>query len=141
MCLLSDTDIPKIAQEDIVCYKVLIKVSGIKALFGKGYLTPWCDTKVRPKGLFKAKGGKSILRNCFKPGTYDVGRGFIHTYTGLDGSRIPKNLIGGHRMFECIIPKGTEYFVSIDGEEYASDCIIFKREMKCRKIDYRKIIG
>ncbi len=141
MCLLSDTDIPKIAQEDIMCYKALIKVSSIKALFGKGYATPWLETKVRPKGLFKAKGEKSIFRNCFKPGTYDIGRGFIHTYTGLDGSKVPKNLVGDHRMFECIIPKGTEYFVSIDGEEYASDCIIFKRKVKCRKIEYRKIIG
>lgn len=140
MCLVSDTDIPKIAQEDIVYYKVLIKVSNIKALFGKGYATPWYETKVKPKGLFKAKGGKSILKNYFNPGTYDVGRGFIHTYTGLDGSRIPKNLIEGYRIFECIIPKGTEYFVSTDGEEYASDCIIFKRKMKCRKIKYRKII-
>lgn len=141
MCLVSDTDIPKIAQEDIMCYKALIKVSSIKALFGKGYATPWLETKVRPKGLFKAKGEKSIFRNCFKPGTYDIGRGFIHTYTGLDGSKVPKNLVGDHRMFECIIPKGTEYFVSIDGEEYASDCIIFKRKVKCRKIEYRKIIG
>ena len=140
MCLVSDTDIPKIAQEDIVCYKVLIKVSNIKALFGKGYATPWYETKVKPKGLFKAKGGKSILKNYFNPGTYDVGRGFIHTYTGLDGSRIPKNFIEGYRIFECIIPKGTEYFVSTDGEEYAPDCIIFKRKMKCRKIKYRKII-
>lgn len=56
MCLTSNTNIPKIAQEDIVCYKVLIKASILKSLFGKAYITPWYNKKVKPKGLFKAEG-------------------------------------------------------------------------------------
>lgn len=138
MCLISNTNIPKIAQEDIVCYKVLIKPSILKSLFGKGYVTPWYDKKVKPKGLFKAEGMKEIIRDYYASihptKLYCIGGGFIHTYTNLNAIGITGPDFVRQRVFECIIPKGTEYFISIDDQEYASDCIIFKREIKCPKI-------
>lgn len=137
MCLISDTDIPKIAQEDMVCYKVLRKVSILKSLLGKGYVTPWYNKKVRPKGLIKAEGMREIIRSYYTPPHlrhYCIGGGFIHTYTNLDAARSGWPSLMRCRVFECIIPKGTEYFASIGDQEYASDCIIFKREVKCPKI-------
>ena len=55
-----------------------------------------------------------------------VADGFIHTFSSAP---LYQSLGWGDRVFQCIIPKGTKYFIGLDGE-YASEQIIFGDRLK-----------
>jgi hypothetical protein len=126
MCLFKDFrahphNRPIIAKEDIVCYKQV-------CIFGDGtYITPYTvDTIpiecIENKVPFKAKIAK--IFNFFWHhvlGTSSiVNDGFIHVYTY---PRYQWNRI----LFECIIPKGTKYFIGISNDLAAKEIIFLER--------------
>lgn len=133
MCLRIETD-RVTANEDIPCYKVVCWLRGV-------YFTPYsnaiiddeCITNEKP---FIAEGIKEVRLDT--RGAW-VGEGQIHTFKNLDEagwlakriSLTTKNLIT--KVFSCIIPKGTEFFLGIDestdSKAYCSDKIIFKKEI------------
>lgn len=137
MCLFKDRkhhpfNRPLIAEEDIVCYKHLY-INGLNEL-----ITP--HTRVRvpvkciQKNVKKRIPFKAEILNKFqfiwrhKLGFSNiVTDGFIHTF-----SLVPpyNNRFWGDRIFKCIIPKGTKYFIGKGGNEYASEQIIFKEQLK-----------
>lgn len=125
MCLISETNKPTIATEDIVCYKVITTENK----------TPYTDSFVNilhRLGIipFKAKGNIKIEEN-FNRFTrryyYTITKGMIHTFKGQIFYTMswffPK-------IYKCIIPKGTEYFISQGGNEYCSKKIIFKKRIR-----------
>ena len=52
--------------------------------------------------------------------------GFIHTFASVPPYY---NLFWNNRVFKCIIPKGTKYFIG-DDDDYASEQIIFVEQLK-----------
>lgn len=121
MCLYTLQDKPFVAEEDIVCYKRLVLNESDR------FVTPVIgrkipDAVISGRRLYKAMG---LFRRVYVSPAFPflnvVDRGWIHTYTTT------LNLF--HRddgvLFECVIPKGTKYWKSKDGNEYASSSIRF----------------
>lgn len=113
---------PLIADRDIICYKKVQQV-------GKdAYITPCTNAEIpieciQNKVPFEAQilsKFKFIWRHVFGFGRF-VEDGFIHTYQADNGW-------GFYKVFKCIIPKGTKYFVGIQGD-YASERIIFLEKL------------
>ena len=126
MCLYSRQIMPAKAKKDIVCYKMMrptkYKLDASFETFETPYqgmdmtlghlhhAYPWCTKKVPMLGLNR--------QACI---TY----GYIHAYTakrpipaickGLKGDRLV--------LVECIIPKDTLYYKSIDGNEICAKSI------------------
>lgn len=129
MCLFKDKKFhpfnrPLIAEEDIVCYKILRQVCNT------AYITPCTATLIpreyiQDKVPFKAEiinKAQFIWRHVL--GFSDVVTdGFIHS---LVNNPFPCFM---YTTFKCIIPKGTKYFIGYEGD-YASEQIIFVEELK-----------
>lgn len=125
MCLITVQKEPMAADEDITCYKALIKLS----YDDDGYITPiqGCSVSndvVNHNGLMNPSETAKAEKDTYY--TY-VGPGYIHTYANeVDAVTFsPSNC----DIFECIIPKGSEYYVdSFDGA-MASTSIRFVRRV------------
>lgn len=118
MCLISKTNIPKIAEEDIICYKIL-EYTQLE------YTTPFMYLPIRDS-IVEAIGDEDIYKKSawFRPSKYSIGRGFIHAYTTYETAMkiIPEIECQFFtecqlEVFKAVIPKGTKYFVSINGKE------------------------
>lgn len=127
MCLFKNKEYhphnrPLVAKEDIICYKKLLQI-------GKNYETPCTYTQIpieciRDKVPFKAEilsKFKFIWKHVLGFSN-SVEDGFIHAFQRDNGFR------GGYTTFECIIPKGTEYFIGRGGH-IASKEIIFLEKL------------
>lgn len=138
MCLYTKNRNAFVAEEDIVCYKILIKT---KIPFV--YKTPIVGTKLikfpNIKTTFKAKGNHIIHLAPIHPtlsgnDIYEVAGGFIHTYKNLEGvkSLLERNCFENFTVFKCIIPKGTNYYKSVNEleDEYASEKIKILEEIE-----------
>lgn len=147
MCLKVKSNIPKIAEDDIFCYKVLQKCKG------EGYedcfLTPFQESLVIPSEI---NGLKHFCadRNFYPPkieesnslkSHYLVSSGFIHTYKSLAHAKYERDVLEENYdaeffIFECIIPKGCEYFEGSDCDGfigYASEKIKFLQALTYKK--------
>jgi hypothetical protein len=126
MCLVKDKvyhphNRPLVAGSDITCYKKLSQI-------GNTYITPCTYIQVpreciRDKVPFKAEilsKFKFIWRHILGFSN-SVEDGFIHAFQRDDGKR-------GYATFECIIPKGTEYFIGRN-DHIASKEIIFLKQL------------
>lgn len=104
----------KIAETDIVCYKLIMNLSS-------KYITPWQQVKIpkaciKGKDEFKAEGELCISdhsNHC------DISGGVIHTFYD-EYSALKERISHTHpelpfsnshifEIWECVIPKGTEY--------------------------------
>lgn len=124
MCLISLSDIPKVADRNIVCYKFLYKIGPFKYITPVRGTTLWKFPSI--KKTFVAEGVRDIGVDHIQQ-KYVVGGGFIHTFakrSDIYSRRSPYDVV----LFQCIIPKGTEYFESEDGSEYASSKIVILRK-------------
>ena len=136
MCLVKDKryhvfNRPLVAEEDIVCYKQLYVNcnSEIVTPYTNIPVPTKCIQKNKKKRIpFKAEivnKWKFIWRHVFGFSNV-VADGFIHTFSSAP---LYQSLGWGDRVFQCIIPKGTKYFIGLDGE-YASEQIIFGDRLK-----------
>ncbi len=115
---------PLIAEEDIFCYKQLEP-----SHFTNGYVTP-CTYSVVPADCLKKKVPfKAEILNKFEfiwkhvlGFSNIVTDGFIHSHAHLPGNSFL------YRTFQCIIPKGTKYFIGTN-DDYASERIIFLKKL------------
>lgn len=137
MCLIKNKKYhpfnrPLIAEEDIVCYKHLY------INCNNEFITPHTRAlipiKCIQKNMKKRIPFKAEILNKFdfiwrhKLGfSKIVTDGFIHTYSSAPPYY---NLFWGDRVFKCIIPKGTKYFIGECEDEYASEQIIFGERLK-----------
>lgn len=116
---------PLIAEEDIVCYKQLET-----SHFTDGYVTP-CAYAVVPTECLKEKVPfkAEILNKIEFIWRHVLGfsnvvtDGFIHSHAHL-----PLNSFL-YYTFQCIIPKGTKYFIG-SHDDYASEQVIFVKRVR-----------
>jgi hypothetical protein len=136
MCLIKNKKYhpfnrPLIAEEDIVCYKQLSVNCQNKIITPyKRVLVPIkCIQKNKRKRIpFKAEilnKFRFIWRHVLGFSNI-VTDGFIHTFSLSTPYR---DLFYCDRVFKCIIPKGTKYFIG-DDYDYASEQIIFVEQLK-----------
>lgn len=122
MCLVTNTPIPTILDKDLVVYKVLYKLGSriysryqdYRYNIGKIYHDE--EIGIVPSEII----GQEI------PDEYCVYEAY-HACTTLEGTK--DHLIKGHRIYKCIIPKGSKVFFDKDCDEIASDTIIIKRRL------------
>lgn len=121
MCLYTIQDKPFVAEEDIVCYKRLVlNKSDIFVTPVIGRKIP--DAVISGRRLYRARGMfRRVNESPAFPYLNVVDRGWIHTYTASPTFFDEEKGV----WFECVIPKGTKYWKSKDGEEYASRYIRF----------------
>ena len=121
MCLITTKDIPEIAQEDIVCYKIYILIEDELLSPYQGSPAPAIN-KVTNTLLDRAYLSKYTA-------VYMVGRGF-HSFKYLDDliEELDFWLSFDIKIFKCIIPKGTKYYEGKFGDfpSYCSESIILK---------------
>lgn len=108
MCLYSNTPIPSIAQEDIICYKLF--------KFNRKILhTPYQHAFVMARELpcmMIAEGPKYVdIDELFHK--YTITSGFIHAFTKNETElrRILWSSYSNYTIVLCKIPKGTKYYV------------------------------
>lgn len=148
MCLrLASNFQVKIAEEDIVCYKV---VSRVKKNGHTKYRSPYrdklisCGAKLNNVSVVAKSGRKEVSESDFKKcsvteeyGTFVINNGAIHSYANrVDAFVILKTFFINffedeyttYFLAECIIPKGTPYYVGFydNHKSYASRELIYK---------------
>lgn len=108
MCLVTISEKPKIAEEFITCYKVLVSTRGMLR-------TPYRDFLFEPKVTYNDDAEESI--KPFKKYSLVEG-GFFHAY--LDKEYAKKTLASivtrkGEKavLYKAIIPEGTKYYTGL----------------------------
>ena len=108
MCLVTISEKPKIAEEFIICYKVLVSTGGILHTPYRGFL-------FEPKVTYNDGAEESITP--FKKYSLVEG-GFFHAY--LDKEYAKKTLasivtVKGEKavLYKAIIPEGTKYYTGL----------------------------
>ena len=121
MCLITTKNIPEIAQEDIVCYKIYILIEDELLSPYQGSPAPAIN-KVTNTLLDRA-----YLSNY--RGAYMISKGF-HSFKYLDDLIKELDFWQSYdiKIFKCIIPKGTKYYEGKfnNSPSYCSESIILK---------------
>ena len=145
MCLYTSLEKPLKAEKDIVVYKVLY-------LENNEYYAPVVnDTKkidyVYTKGLnYPYQPDNPGVEESLRYGRFKVTCGWLHSYSETKKAMyIMKEFNqegkvyygeGEYVIVKMIIPKDCEYYISVDKEQYCSQCLswdgeIFMREKMC----------
>lgn len=133
MCLITLQITPNIATEDITCYKVLTK--DLKSpCYGQQYVL----------GILIKSDLNHILRNNdFQNNRVEEG---LHTFRfpeyavrksktcwKVQNAWTHKNGVCGRIVVECVIPKGSQYYIDVTDNEYASNQLIPKEIVYIRE--------
>lgn len=113
MCLHVKTQTPSIAEEDIVCYKV-IEYSPVF----EQYITPFRNYPMKTGDILHDRKDWEFDTVEFRTGFFVEAGGF-HTYEVIaDAKHFARELDNSTIVVKCIIPKSTEYFkgwTTLDG--------------------------
>ena len=126
---------PKVAEEDIICYKMLeeCKLEGYK------YKSPFQEQPIDNQivyGFWQYVGlGDRSIKDI--NGYPSISEGYIHTYKALLVAEemciyYTKLFENDVHLFECKIPAGTEYYEGVDSNflsGYASERIVFVKKL------------
>lgn len=113
MCLYADIlNSELVAEEDIICYKVLDFVNG-------KYVSPYQRTNYTEyiNNFGKIFEDPTEIRRYYDLLSVDIivyDKGFVHFYTDLKVAKIAIRNTSyriDSRIFKCIIPKGTTYII------------------------------
>ena len=121
MCLFTRWKKPKIATEDIVVYKIL-------SVYSTHLASPYMNFVYDLDRLYETKFTKS--KGCSGTGYY-IYAGF-HAYVSkksASASDLDCSFSTYERVYKCIIPKGSTYYISSDKSEIVANKIIIKRKL------------
>lgn len=114
MCLTTFQEEPYIAEKDIIIYKALFKDR-------KRIVSPFQEFPYILKELYQTDFNISF-------GLTNICPKFIHK--GFHGYRNRKYATSRWlEVYKCVIPKGSQYYISSDQEEIVSNQIIIKRKL------------
>ena len=130
---------PKVAEEDIFCYKML-EQRDEDMWRGYTYRSPFQEIPIKNeivRGLcpYVGEGDRTIqLDSCGCP---IISEGYIHTYKYKIVAEemveyFQNRFENDCHLFECKIPAGTEYYDVVDSNSlqgYASEKIVFVRKL------------
>lgn len=150
MCLYSDINEIKIAEKDIVCYKVIQNIKDVRPALFEGktyhinldkfncgdvyfeYVTPFYTCPVIFGKLYHEEFFERTVREIFsfKLAEYlytEFNGDMFHSYMDKDSCSCIE--VEGAIIVKCIIPKGSKYIVGEDYDMnicYGSETIIYK---------------
>jgi len=135
MCL-NIISAPKVAEEDISCYKILEECK----LEGYPYKSPFQENPIKSEIVYGfspyvGEGDRTIKIDSY--GYRIISEGYIHTY---QSKIVAKEIVNYYQslfgkyfhLFECKIPTGTEYYDGFDSNllsGYASERIVFVKKL------------
>lgn len=135
MCLYSRKREPFIAEEDIPCYKELFRTSR------NVYVSPYQRMKYTIGGFnYPMDEPKEIKRDeysyiMFGRIVYVIDSGYLHCYADVKKNEkrirnVKENQNSCNTdhlyIFDCYIPKGSEYYISTDGCEICTNKLFVK---------------
>ncbi len=135
MCLRIKNSVPKVAEKDIICYKMLEECR----LEGYPYMSPFQGNPIKSEivyGLWPYVGiGDRSIKDI--NGYPSISEGYIHTYQGKIVAEemveyFQNRFENDVHLFECRIPAGTEYYDGLDSNlllGYASERIVFVKKL------------
>ena len=129
MCLVTTQLEPKIADKDIVCYK-LVRRTKIKGVYKSNYQGfEYVIRQLYTNNLGIRFVNKNMKR-YFYTGFYRIEEGMFHSYVSHLYPAILRPL-PNHTLLKCIIPKGAYYFKGYYGNypSYASSQIKILEEI------------
>lgn len=121
MCLYTRWKKPKTAAENIVVYKIL-------SVYSTHLASPYMNFVYDLHRLYETKFTKS--KGCSGRGYY-IYEGF-HAYVSkkiASDADIDCSFSTCERVYKCIIPKGSTYYISSDNKEIVADKIVIKRKL------------
>ena len=132
MCLFINHLEPKIANKDIVCYK-LVKRTKIKGVYESNYLKFEYIIRQLYTNYFDIKYADMLIKRRYRQ--FAIEEGMFHSYVSHLYPAILRPL-PNHTLLKCIIPKGAYYFEGYfeDLPSYASSQIKILEEIKYGKI-------
>lgn len=116
MCLITKTIEFKIAEEDIICYKI-VKITDWEL----GYcVTPYIGFQLQFMHKYDDSEPLEFVDRAGIADDYAVRRGVFHTFKNYDDAlyELEHTWTENYKVVNCIIPKGTEY---LEGEFYNWD--------------------
>lgn len=131
MCLIAKNKNPLIAEDDIVCYKLLVQTT-YRGEYRTPYKIMYLDNKIiQGEKNLVAKGSEGIEPLC-TPDRYKITGGFIHCYTDHEVATNCADIIDIKcfiyvTVFECIIPKGTAYYKGNNWDICAKEIKLVKK--------------
>ena len=129
MCLLINQLEPKIADKDIVCYK-LVKRTKIKGIYKSSFQGfEYIIRQLYTNNLDIRFANKSIKRSFYKR-FYIIEEGMFHSYASRSYP-VTLSPLPNCALLKCIIPKGAYYFEGYFDESpsYASSQIKILEEI------------
>ena len=135
MCLITDWDKPRIAEEDITCYKWYGMSNSAYISPYQGKPIPSFDTKVysdlsEPEIVGEVNSCIYEVIFVIAHGKYTVEKGF-HSFVNSIDAKLYSYKGRDSIVVSCIIPKGAKYYKGFfeNCESYCSDSIILKEEI------------
>ena len=127
MCLITNWDKPRIAEEDITCYKWYVKIDSVYLSPYQGEPIPAFNTVVY-SDLDKPE--KNLLLLSSFQYKYTVEKGF-HSFVNSIDAKLYSYKGRDSIVVSCIIPKGAKYYKGFfeNCESYCSSSIILKEEI------------
>lgn len=129
MCLVVQKDTKfKVAEKDITVYKILKRTKITDS--GSYWFTPYCAScvgkRINKDTEFKANGLAVKRPNAGNSNISLIEEGVIHVYSRQEACfcLLP---FGNLFVFECVIPKGTEYIIGENYEIGAKEIRFVKR--------------
>ena len=133
MCLFSKEEVPRIAQEDIECFKILQQKDG-------QWITPYRDYPVEFNKVLEAINNNEFSKTHKYPtyiDYYAISEGYFHVCDSEKSTRKHAEEIkiaytrNKHKCppltgFKAIIPKGSEYYIGVHGDLCSDKLIILK---------------
>lgn len=119
MCLITNQKRAKIAKEDIICYKVILNKNG--RLLSPYQEYRWYKNKLTSIDEFTCT-TYNIWKNVYKG---------LHACTSIDRAKWSIKFTWGSniQIHESTIPKGSKYYISIDGKEIVSNQMILGKRV------------
>lgn len=110
MCLIANSNIPYVAEQDIICYKLYIRIQN-------KYVSPFqkCDMP---------NINELVTTELQKPGELFIEKGF-HSFAYLEDAENTNEWLESVSYYKsciakCIIPKGSRFYAGkFDGDEYS----------------------
>ena len=120
MCFIIDKDNPngRIAEKDIMCYKTLYSYINTQ-LNARIFRSLFFDFRYVENELYELEKPKALVNENGL-----INRGF-HSFTKVNTAL--NGLFAERVLVQCIIPKGSEYYVNNHNNEYVSNKIIIKK--------------
>lgn len=145
MCLITEQSKPKIAKENITCYKVLLAIENDSNILYSSPIrhfyffenNPNPDRYFEPSKPYWLFKDSEDLKPSYvddkgvvhpNPTSYKLYSGYFHMYKNYASAYYmvvnhPKMQL---TVFECVIPKGAKYYIGDSGDIVADKMIIFQ---------------